>query len=272
MGKSRKAPVGKNAAAAAAADKSKPDKPSSGKNKGKTKPDRANDGPAMMPVPIKKVPSLRGTREPTLHAAGAFLRAPSPSKLPLPGKLLRPPSGAASEVRALVRMASREQPSSSASSSIVPIQRTASGLQREQKVVRELHGNMLYLTMADRYPELAGKLTGMLLEGLDASELADVIASEATREATIAEALQVLREAGDERAVYVAPLPAEPTRVGPPAPLTVDVALAQAAKEEVEDGKGRSGLTPAFATSMLRMSPRVSAGNPYQTAAILGAR
>ena len=67
---------GKDLAAAAAADKGKKDKNrrSSGENLG-----------ISGPVPVRKVPSLRGKHQLGLYAASSFERnAPSPKKLPQP--------------------------------------------------------------------------------------------------------------------------------------------------------------------------------------------
>jgi len=95
-----------------------------------------------------------------------------------------------------------------------------------------------------RWPQLAGKMTGMLLE-LDAEERDELFRLPEARERRIAEALAVLREAGDPRLV-------EHERVTACAPLTVSVSAA---------------AIDSFAGSM-RMSPRLSS-NPYATKSLI---
>jgi hypothetical protein len=186
----------------------------------------------------------RGGHQLGLHAAGAFLRAPSPGRLPKP-----PPQW-------LVRMASGS--SASSASHLGP-----PGLRRSASVQRELQGNMLHLILSQRFPDLAGKLTGMLLE-LGADEVAEVLADAKLREEALQEALRLLREAGDERALQ---LDQQDVAIRPPpGRLTVDVSVAQAARAAAENGGGTTGLTPDC--SLMRMSPRVS--SLYSTRAILG--
>ena len=78
-------------------------------------------------------------------------------------------------------------------------------------------GNLLYLTLSPRFPDLAGKLVGMLLE-LGAEEVKEVLANEVKREELVQEALQLLRDAGDARALAVDARPAAASVVMP-APL-----------------------------------------------------
>jgi len=150
------------------------------------------------------------------HALGSsFLRAPSPSKLPLP-----PTSWAA-------RSSAAKAENSSSSSAPPPVQQGA-GLQRSAAVVRELHGNLLLLTLSPRFPtedygDLAGKITGMLLEGLEADEIAGILASEQVRDDYIQEALEVLRDDGDGRAVRALAPPPPSSAPLPGVGLTVDV-------------------------------------------------
>jgi len=230
----------------------------------KAKADKAkSSGP--VPVPIKKVPSLNGKHSLPLHAAGSFLRAPSPSKLPPPPAswaTKKPPSAARCD-------------GSGASSSALPVPSapvvTGVGLERSAAVVTGLHGNLLMLTLAPRFPpevygDLAGKITGMLLEGLDIDEINGVLGSEQSRDEYVREALEVLSDAGDQRAMRaLAPPPPVPQRAG--GPLTVEVGAAgEAAIDDVTIAS--TGLTPSLA-ALVRMSPRVSA-NKYQTKNILG--
>lgn len=127
----------------------------------------------------------------------------------------------------------------------------------------ELQGNLLHLTLSPRFPELAGKITGMLLE-LEPDEISEILGNETLREEAIQSALQILIDAGDERAVRAMAAPPPP-----PKKLTVDIGMAQAAQEAAEIGGAQAtGLTPAFACSGIRMSPRVTS-NPFLTANIL---
>lgn len=101
------------------------------------------------PVPIKKVPSLRGRHQLGLHAAGGFLtKAPSPNKLPPPPPHWR-------EAQAFPRCAFRHARSDGLETSLVA---APPALQRSASVVRELQGNLLHLTLTGRFPELAGKV------------------------------------------------------------------------------------------------------------------
>ena len=97
----------------------------------------------------------------------------------------------------------------------------------------------------------------MLLEGLDATELGELLASEATRDEYVSEALAVLQEAGDERAerALAAPMPAPQAAAVLRPALEVDIGAAQAASDAAGT---QSGLTPALAGFGLRASPRVS--------------
>ena len=156
----------------------------------------------------------------------------------------------------------------------------SSGLERGTVVRRELQGNVLLLMLkprfpADNYSDLAGKTTGMLLEGLDAAEMGQVLTDETLRNDYVRESLGLLVEAGDERAVRAL---AEPVPAPAPAPaawrgagLTVDIGAAlETAAADSAGSTSATGLTPAFGGSWMRMSPRVSS-NKYQTTNILAA-
>ena len=136
-------------------------------------------------------------------------------------------------------------------------------LRRQESVVQELQGNLLYLTLSPQYPDLAGKITGMLLE-LGADEVKDILGSALKRDQAVQEALGVLREAGDERALAMGkvrpPLPAVPPGLG----LSVDIGAAHDAMAAAEVA---TGLTPGLG-GLMRMSPRISS-NPFQTANLL---
>ena len=122
------------------------------------------------------------------------------------------------------------------------------GLKRTSSVVRELQGNLLFIKLHGMHPALAGKLTGMLLDGLEPDVISgELLADDGILEEAVTEALKVLSEAGDERAVAAlarervdAPAPPAVVRSSSgssrpaPAHLTVDVAAAQEAKAEVE--------------------------------------
>ena len=236
---------GKNAAAAAAADKSKPEKKSKQK-----KPDVTAPGP----VPIRKIPSMNRKHEIGLYAAGSFQRAPSPKKLPPPPmRWLKQPAPPPPPMR---------RQSSEAAAEATTLLMPPPPMRRQSSVQLELQGNLLYLTLAPVYPELAGKLTGMLLE-LGNAEVAQILGDQKCREDKVAEALAVLRDAGDERALNLAAaVPAAPV-FG--APLSVDIGAAMAAKEAAEGAS--SGLTPAL-HGLMRMSPRVS-NNQFSSVALL---
>ena len=219
-----------------------------------------------LPPGIRKVPSLDGkfkgdpaasSKAVVAHAGASFLRAPSPRHLPLPPARWKP----------------RRADSAGAPPPAPPASNTGAGLQRAAGVRRQLQGNLLYLTLSARFPaelysDLAGKITGMLLEGLDAGEVADVLSDKATRDGYVDEALALLQESGDERAVRALAAPAPPPP--PPLPrrpmLQVDVRAAHEA-QAAETG-ATSGLTPGLGGLGLRMSPRVST-NKYQTSNIL---
>lgn len=69
----------------------------------------------------------------------------------------------------------------------------------------QLQGNLLFSLLEPRWPQLAGKITGMLLE-LDPDERDELFRLPDVRERRIEEAIGVLREAGDARAAACAPL------------------------------------------------------------------
>ena len=142
-------------------------------------------------------------------------------------------------------------------------------LRRESSVVSELQGNLLYSLLSPEYPDLAGKLTGMLLE-LGPDGMREILGSEERRKAAVHEGLEVLRDAGDERAIAALEQLATGGRTAatraPPGPLSVDIGAAHAAQAAF-DGPGSSGLTPAL-SGLMRMSPRVTS-NPFQTANLL---
>lgn len=62
---------------------------------------------------------------------------------------------------------------------------------------KEAIGELLYPMIEAQQPKLAGKITGMLLDGLDADELAPLLASSETLFEAISDALEVLIEADD---------------------------------------------------------------------------
>jgi len=70
---------------------------------------------------------------------------------------------------------------------------------------RQQLGNVLLTKLAPRFPNLAGKITGMLLD-LGPPERRRLMSDGAFREAMVQEALCVLATAGDERAMPLAPL------------------------------------------------------------------
>ena len=115
---------------------------------------RRPPGPADVPamLSVKKIPSMRGGNSLPLHAASYQRAAPSPSALPAPP--MRWTAGPAGGP--LPTLARSTQPSEDA---------PAQQLQRSDFVVRQLQGNLLHTLIAPTLPELAGKVTGMLLEG-----------------------------------------------------------------------------------------------------------
>lgn len=250
MGKRQNNQQPKNVAAHATADK--------GKRGGKKpqNPEKASAAVPAGPVPIRKVPSLRGKNKLELYAAGGMARAPSPGLLPPPP---------AKWTKAAMAAATSSEPMAPPPP---PEQLTAPPvLQRESSVVAELQGNLLYLTLSPLYPELAGKIVGMLLE-LGPEDMTEILGNAARREAAVKEALEVLRAAGDERALALAApsIGAAATSRGSVGGLCVDIGAAQAAQAASDVS---SGLTPSLTgLSMMRMSPRVS-GNPYQTMTLL---
>ena len=231
-------------AAAASADKNKRKKPQKPAN-----PDSVGGG-VQGPVPVRKVPSWRGKHQIGLYAAGSFQNtAPSPKNLPAPPARW-------------TRMGSSDAVPSSSEQVLMPPPPPVP-LRRESSVVAELQGNLLYLTLAPQYPELAGRIVGMLLEGCTPEQLKDILGKEEIRAEAVAEALKVLREAGDEHALALAAQRAPGLSVAPP-PLTVDVGAAHAAQAAADVA---TGLTPSL-SGLMRMSPRVSS-NPYMTANLL---
>ena len=252
--------MGKNAkAAAAASDKAKgaPQGGKGRKNKLQRPPDQPKirkvpskdgqfkaDGGSLVNSPLKKSPDVA-------HAGAGFLRAPSPKALPLPPQRWKLQPSVSAEI---------------ASCAPPP------PLRRASSVRRELQGNLLYVTLKARFPAsaysgLAEKMTGMLLEGLDSAELAQILADERARDEAIQGALEVLRDdASDERAIRALACP-EPARGAtmPSKALKIDVAAAQ---EVAHEGMSSSSLTPALAALGMRISPRMSS-NRYQTANII---
>uniref|UniRef100_A0A7S3B0P6 PABC domain-containing protein n=1 Tax=Haptolina ericina TaxID=156174 RepID=A0A7S3B0P6_9EUKA len=202
-----------------------------GKNN-RREPKSAHNQPGRKdgPVPVKKVPSLRGGHNLPLHAG--FTKAPSPRSLPRPP--LRWTASAAAKA------ATSAPPPETATVPAVVLQNSGS-------VLRQLQGNLLHTLLAPHHPLLAGKITGMLLE-LPPDEVATLLSDERARAESVAEAMQVLREAGDPRALGHVPSAAQPLQ------LSVEVGTAM-------DWTG-TGAEP------MRMSPRVSS-NPYASNNIL---
>ena len=135
------------------------------------------------PVSIKRIPSLRGKNSVTLHAAGAFLTAaPDPSDLPMP-----PPHWAARHNAAVAAAPAPAPPTGDSS---------ASRMKNADLAAVQLHGNILILMLgplfpAERFGDLAGKITGMFLEGLDRGEIGQLLADEQMRKEYIKDALEV---------------------------------------------------------------------------------
>ena len=113
--------------------------------------DRA-DVPAMLSV--KKIPRARGAQ------LGAAARRVVPAR----GAVAERAAAAADAVdRRPGRRAAADARRSTQPSEDAPAQQ----LQRSDFVVRQLQGNLLHTLIAPALPELAGKVTGMLLEGLN---------------------------------------------------------------------------------------------------------
>lgn len=262
-----------------------------GAKRGDALPRRKNEKSDGGPVPIKKVPSLRGKNSVGLYAAGAFTTtAPSPGKLPAPPMRWHSAPATASTATA-----------------VEPQPFVAPQVSHPIEARLAILGNLLFLTVCFRrkasqnsalapwprnltsrdrvlvvqlqphFGELAGKLVGMLLE-LGADDVSEILSSAEVREEAIKEALFVLRDAGDERAgraLNAAPVPVLIPLHAPLPPglgiggLTVDIGAAQEAQAAAEGGTGSSGLTPAMQGGMLmRISPRIST-NPYSSSNIL---
>ena len=213
-------------------------KPEAKKKRSSKEPATAPPPAGSAPVPIRKVPSLRGKNNLALYAAGAFMNsAPSPSAIPAPPPRWTSPSAALQ---------------ATAASAPAPAPAALANVESSRLSIL---GNLLYLTISPELPELAGKLVGMLLE-LGADEVGEILGSDSLREEAVREALQVLSDAGDERAARA--LKAPPAKK--PMKLTVDIGAANEAQRAAEGGHGSTGLTPALACSgLMRMSPRVCA-------------
>ena len=113
------------------------------------------------PVPLKKVPSLRGSHTLGLHAGGSFTKAPSPRALP------RPPARWTSNPELQKSSESARPPMAPPPVAPPPAVDAAPpplALQNSESVVKQLQGNLLYALIQPEQPELAGKITGMLLE------------------------------------------------------------------------------------------------------------
>ena len=108
------------------------------------------------PVPLKKVPSLRGSHTLSLHAGGAFTKAPSPRALPRPPMRWTTPGGSA--------LVSAAQAATAMPAPQTVLSPPSLALQNSDSVVKQLQGNLLYALIAPEQPALAGKITGMLLE------------------------------------------------------------------------------------------------------------
>lgn len=179
---------------------------------------------AAAPMPVQKIPSLRGKHYIGLHAGGGMAKAPSPRLLP------RPPTRWTTAV---------PQP--------VPLVRRESSLRNEEQVQKQLQGNMLYTLISPEQPALAGKITGMLLDAYEPRELGALIASESERREAIREALAVLSEAGDPRVAAVG---------GPAAgALSVDVQLASScAAPSAIRMSPRDSLNPYASANILKLA------------------
>jgi len=114
------------------------------------------------PVPLKKVPSLRGSHTLDLHAGGSFTKAPSPRALPRPpARWTSNPELQKSAVGAPPPMAPPPPTVAVGGAEAAP---PPLALQNSESVVKQLQGNLLYALIQPELPELAGKITGMLLE------------------------------------------------------------------------------------------------------------
>lgn len=126
------------------------------------------------------------------------------------------------------------------------------GLQNSLSCMQQLQGNLLHTLIAPNYPNLAGKITGMLLE-LSPEEIASILADEGTRVSMIADAIAVLRAAGE---------PVDEVQRAPAAPPHVP-RLALTVNTDTDDS-----LVPEPPYSAMRISPR-NTDNPYSSANIL---
>jgi len=221
-----------------------------GKRSNKSKHDKSHPAvPSVEPVPLKKVPSLRGTHSLPLHAGAGFMKAPSPRALPRP-PLRWTSSKLGLGAAALPMPAPPPAPAVVAEQSLAPAAPAGAPVQLQnfEASVKDLQGNWLFNAIQPQYPALAGKIVGMILDSCSTEEINPLLKDRVAREAMIEEALEVLREAGDPRVASI-------NSGAVTQPLSINVQAAWA-------------LPGLDGPSAMRISPRVSA-NPYSSKNIL---
>jgi len=204
-----------------------------------------------------------------LHGAAAFQRAaPSPGQLPPPpprwvksSSLLASSAPRSSDINTDVDNSRDgdelgQQADSGNSSADATQSETALGY---------LQGTLLHAKISPLLPELAGKITGMILE-LDADEIAESLGDTRKLQSLVDEALAVLKQSGDPRALCIACGPAllSPPRSPPAAPARTPAKLPAEVPAEGPEAPATPLSTPPRAT----LPPNVSA---VATAALLEA-
>jgi len=129
--------------------------------------------------------------------------------------------------------------------------------------LQHLHGTMLHARIARFLPNLATKITGMLIE-LEPAEVSAILVDLRRFGEYVDDALDVLRAARDVRALDV-PMGSGMEAVDGVARPTLAVTVPDAAELLPQSD---SGLTPELAAIGLRMSPRYSL-NPYSSTNLL---
>lgn len=227
-------------------------------------------------VPMPKVPASVAAP----HGAAAFLNSrPSPGSLPAPPAKFFQPRIKLPSLERHESTGAREAPSNresspepdlvgpdpqgSASSSSSFLSASSS---YRSPALRHLHGTLLHARLAVNLPQLASKITGMLLE-LEPAEVSSLLEDPQRLGEYVDDALDVLRAAADTRALEV-PMGYGADAVAPsPHPA---VALSVAVPNADDFQLTNSSLTPVLAAVGLRVSPRYSS-NPYSTSNFLAA-
>ncbi|KAF5387930.1 hypothetical protein D9615_000120 [Tricholomella constricta] len=172
-------------------------------NRGPPRPPVAR-GPGSPTIPSIPIPRANGPPPPVNGAAPRVPgpqvppqgRAPPPAGLPAPGARAPPPqqptgyNKAAAAPRGPPPSGPAAPPAAAPEIPTLTAEQLAAATPMEQK---QMLGEVIYLRIANDQPELAGKITGMLLE-MDNSELLHLLGNAEAMNEKVNEALSVLNE------------------------------------------------------------------------------